>query len=51
MVASARADGAGPGSTYLVDVPGGRLSVTERPDGHLELTGPAVLVARGEVDL
>jgi diaminopimelate epimerase len=51
MVASARADGAGPGSTYLVDVPGGRLSVTERPDGHLELTGPAVLVARGEADL
>jgi diaminopimelate epimerase len=51
MVASARADGAEPGSTYLVDVPGGRLSVTERPDGHLELTGPAVLVARGEVDL
>jgi len=51
MVATARADGAGPGSTYLVDVPGGRLSVTERPDGHLELTGPAVLVARGEVDL
>jgi diaminopimelate epimerase len=51
MVASARADGAEPGSTYLVDVPGGRLSVTEGPDGHLELTGPAVLVARGEVDL
>jgi diaminopimelate epimerase len=51
MVASARADGAEPGSTYLVDVPGGRLSVTERPDGHLELTGPAVLVARGEADL
>ena len=51
MVASARADGAGPGLTYLVDVPGGRLSITERPDGHLELTGPAVLVARGEADL
>jgi len=51
MVATARADGAAPGTTYLVDVPGGRLSVTERPDGHLELTGPAVLVARGEVDL
>jgi diaminopimelate epimerase len=51
MVASARTDGAERGSTYLVDVPGGQLSVTERPDGHLELTGPAVLVARGEVDL
>jgi diaminopimelate epimerase len=32
-------------------VPGGRLTVTERADGHLELTGPAVLVARGEVEL
>jgi diaminopimelate epimerase len=51
MVASARADGAGPASTYVVDVPGGRLSVTERADGHVELTGPAVLVASGTVDL
>ena len=50
MVASAVRDRAAPGSTYAVDVPGGRLTVTERPDGHLELTGPAVLVARGEVD-
>ena len=38
-------------STYVVDVPGGRLSVTERADGHVELTGPAVLVAAGQVDL
>ena len=51
MVASARADGAEPGVTYVVDVPGGRLSVTERADGHVELTGPAVLVATGQVDL
>ncbi len=51
MVASARADGAGRGATYVVDVPGGRLSVTERADGHVELTGPAVLVATGQVDL
>ena len=50
-VVGAGADGAGPGVTYLVDVPGGRLSVTERADGHLELTGPAVLVATGQVDL
>ena len=28
MVASALADGDGPGSTYVVDVPGGRLEVT-----------------------
>jgi diaminopimelate epimerase len=51
MVASARRDGAPAGSPYVVDVPGGRLTVTERADGHLELTGPAVLVARGEVEL
>ncbi len=51
MVASARRDGRPPGSTYVVDVPGGRLSVTERVDGQVELTGPAVLVARGETDL
>jgi len=30
-------------------VPGGRLTVRRRPDGHLELTGPAVLVAEGTV--
>jgi diaminopimelate epimerase len=56
MVAAARRDRAVPtvaggGSpSYLVDVPGGRLAVTERPDGHVELTGPAVLVASGSVD-
>jgi diaminopimelate epimerase len=52
MVASARRDGgmAAP-MTYVVDVPGGRLTVTERADGHVELTGPAVLVADGETDL
>jgi len=64
MVAAARRDGAtapsGPdgasfppgsgGLSYLVDVPGGRLVVTERADGHLELTGPAVLVAEGTLD-
>lgn len=38
-----------PGST-VVDVPGGRLIVTIRPDRHVELTGPAVLVAAGELD-
>ena len=50
MAAAARADGDGPGTTYVVDVPGGRLAVTGRADGHAELTGPAVLVARGEID-
>jgi diaminopimelate epimerase len=51
MVAASRRDGAGTDGgaplAYVVDVPGGRLTVTERADGHLELTGPAVLVASG----
>jgi diaminopimelate epimerase len=57
MVAAAMHDGVGDqlaGSdglsrTYVVEVPGGRLTVGRRADGHLELTGPAVLVADGEV--
>jgi diaminopimelate epimerase len=51
MVAAAVRDGAGEGSgrTYVVEVPGGRLSVSRRADGHLELTGPAALVAEGTV--
>jgi diaminopimelate epimerase len=35
--------------TWTVDVPGGRLRVVERADGHVELTGPAVLVAAGRL--
>ena len=55
MVASARRDdvtapAGSEGLSYVVDVPGGRLTVTERADGHLELTGPAVLVAHGTLD-
>jgi diaminopimelate epimerase len=49
MVASARRDGVAGPATYTVDVPGGRLTVTQRPDGHVELAGPAVLVAEGEL--
>ena len=51
MVAAAARDGAagGAGATYVVDVPGGRLSVSRRADGHLELTGPGVIVAEGTV--
>ncbi|MGW4436300.1 diaminopimelate epimerase [Streptomyces sp. NPDC004596] len=54
-VAAARRDGADPAgtgtpATYTVDVPGGRLVITERPDGEVEMTGPAVIVAEGEVD-
>jgi diaminopimelate epimerase len=54
-VATARRDGADPAvtgapSTYTVDVPGGSLVITERPDGEIEMTGPAVIVAEGEID-
>jgi diaminopimelate epimerase len=34
-------------TTYQVDVPGGELAVTWRPDGHVQLTGPAEIVAVG----
>ncbi|MFI6088915.1 diaminopimelate epimerase [Streptomyces sp. NPDC051218] len=54
-VAAARRDGADPavtGSpvTYTVDLPGGSLVITERPDGEIEMTGPAVIVAEGVID-
>jgi diaminopimelate epimerase len=54
-VAAGRRDGADPrvtgtASTYLVDLPGGRLVITEYPDGEIEMTGPAVIVAEGEID-
>ncbi len=52
MVAVALADGVDAGhpdgTTYRVDVPGGRLDVTWTEHGHVLLTGPAVVVARGE---
>ena len=49
--AVAAMDAAGVRTTYIVDVPGGRLMVDWRPDGRVFLTGPAVLVALGETDL
>lgn len=49
--AAMRRDGTGAGARYTVDVPGGRLLVTERPDGEILLTGPAVLGLRGTVEL
>jgi len=53
-VAAARRDGADPAvtgnpATYTVDVPGGTLVITEQPDGEIEMTGPAVIVAEGEI--
>jgi diaminopimelate epimerase len=35
---------------YTVDVLGGRLVITEHPDGRVEMTGPAVIVAAGELE-
>jgi diaminopimelate epimerase len=54
-VAAARRDGADPAVTgtpvtYTVDLPGGRLLITERPDGEIEMTGPAAIVAEGYID-
>ncbi|MEV4559758.1 diaminopimelate epimerase [Kitasatospora sp. NPDC049285] len=51
-VAAARRDGNDPAVTgrpvsYTVDVPGGRLVIEEFPDGRIEMTGPAVIVAEG----
>ncbi|MFF5444314.1 diaminopimelate epimerase [Streptomyces sp. NPDC012888] len=54
-VAAIRRDGADPSVTgepvaYTVDLPGGTLVITELPDGTVEMTGPAVIVAAGEFD-
>jgi diaminopimelate epimerase len=55
MAAAARRDGADPARTghparYVVDVPGGRLVISEHPGGEIEMTGPAVIVAEGLID-
>ncbi|RDG35111.1 diaminopimelate epimerase [Streptomyces corynorhini] len=54
-VAAARRDGLDPAVTgapvtYTVDLPGGRLVITELPDGSVEMAGPAVIVAEGYID-
>ncbi|MEV6207680.1 diaminopimelate epimerase [Kitasatospora sp. NPDC051914] len=54
-VAAARRDGLDPAATgeavrYTVDVPGGRLVIEEFPDGRVEKTGPAEIVATGTLD-
>ncbi|QCX28511.1 diaminopimelate epimerase [Nocardioides jishulii] len=51
MVATALLDDAARGTAYAVDVPGGTLSITWTEDDRILMTGPAVLVARGETDL
>ncbi|HEX4472320.1 MAG TPA: diaminopimelate epimerase [Nocardioides sp.] len=43
--------GAQSAGRWLVDVPGGTLTVSRDDAGHVYLTGPAEIVARGETDL
>lgn len=49
-VAAMVADGVERPTTYRVDVPGGTLHVTWAADSDLVLTGPAEIVARGELE-
>ena len=49
VVAQVLRSGEGRGEPYDVEVPGGRLTVTWREDGHVVLAGPAVLVSEGDV--
>ncbi|MFD8059075.1 diaminopimelate epimerase [Streptomyces cyaneofuscatus] len=54
-VATARRDGRDPAvtglpTTYRVDLPGGTLTITEHPDGSVDMTGAAVIVAEGTID-
>jgi diaminopimelate epimerase len=49
-VAIAHRDGLDGVEPWTVDVPGGRCSVSWRPDELVELTGPAVLVGTVDVD-
>jgi diaminopimelate epimerase len=51
VAAVAWSGGEGLDDPWTVDVPGGRLSVTWLSSGPVLLSGPAVLVADGEVDL
>ncbi len=49
--AVAAMDAAGERTSYVVDVLGGRLIVEWREDGSVLMTGPAVLVGSGTVDV
>ena len=49
MVAAAGRDQAPTETSYTVDVPGGTVVVTRRADEHIELRGPAQLVARATI--
>jgi diaminopimelate epimerase len=47
MIATAGQDAVTGPLTYVVEVPGGELTVARRADEHVTLTGPAVFVAEG----
>jgi diaminopimelate epimerase len=49
-IATALADQADRPVTYQVDVPGGTVHVTWTEDNRMILAGPAVIVARGEME-
>ena len=49
-VAAMIADGAERPDSYVVEVPGGTLGVTWQADGELVLSGPAEIVASGELE-
>ena len=49
MVAAAGRDRAPTEIAYTVEVPGGTVVVTRRADEHLELRGPAAIVARATI--
>jgi diaminopimelate epimerase len=51
VCAAAVAAAGGAAGRWRVDVPGGTLEVTRDEDGRVLLTGPALIVARGETDL
>ncbi|MGD9957514.1 MAG: diaminopimelate epimerase, partial [Candidatus Nanopelagicales bacterium] len=48
-VAAAGRDPAPTETSYTVDVPGGTVVVTRRADEHIELRGPAQIVARATI--
>lgn len=49
LAAARQRPGADPSDRWTVDVPGGRLTLTVGADGAIAMTGPAVLVAEGEI--
>lgn len=51
MVAAALADGAPRDTEYRIDLPGGTLRISWTADDRILMTGPAVIVAKGQTSL